>query len=155
MSQEVVSLRDSNPNIRVTGNAPPMSKSGQIEGHDRRRLCETSFFTNLCMKDGKKMRGKWRGLRERTTMVYCMGRQYFGNLPPWLKKDDGIDELNMEIEIIEVHLGSKRKWKLIGNRTSGGRFAKRNIEMEFSVSMKKTCTNLAREHQLRLYKYCR
>ena len=60
--REVFSGGEVNPNIRVKGSTPPSTKSGTVDGHPRRQLCETPFFIILCNEDGKFMRGKQCGL---------------------------------------------------------------------------------------------
>ena len=150
LHKDIVHLKDSNPNIRITGETPPQKKSGQIEGQNRRVLCNVPFFTFLCGKDGKQLNGKVCGICKRKTTFYCMGcHQYFCNLPPKKKKDNITEELKKETEIIEINLGKKKKWQLTGNSTSGGKNARRKIEHDFSVSMKSTCMILAHMQKLK------
>ena len=70
LKREVFSVGEVNPNIRVKGSTPPSTKSGTVDGHPRRQLCETPFFIILCNKDGKFMGGKQCGLCKRQTRFY-------------------------------------------------------------------------------------
>ena len=138
-----------NPNARVKGSTPPSTKSGTADGHTRRQLCEFPFFTTLCKKDGKVMRGKQCGLCKRQTTFYCMGcHQYFCSKPPSQKKDGITDDLKTEAEIIEVNLGKKKKWVASG-KTQSGKVARRKLYTDTSVTMKASCMILAHRHQLK------
>ena len=150
MRKEVVRLEDTNPNLRLTGNTPPKRKSGKVEGRNRSLLCETPFFTIACKKDGTKMRGFQCGICSRRTTFYCLGcHQYFCNNVPLRKKEDITEELKFESDVIEINLGTKRKWKFNGEVTSGGKLARRKIEVDFSVCIRSTCMNLAHKHKLK------
>lgn len=147
--KEFVSFSNSNPSIRLKGTTPPNSKSGTVEGQNRRQLCATPFFTFLCRSNGKKARGKQCGLCNRTTTFYCMGcHQYFCNLPPSQRKEDITEDLKTDTQIIEVGLGAKQKWIATGEKTLGGKVARRKLDTDVAVAMKATCMNLAHKHKL-------
>ena len=74
--------------------------------------------------------------------------QYFCNLPPSQRKEDITKDLKTDTQIIEVGLGAKQKWIATGEKTLGGKVARRKLNTDVAVAMKATCMNLAHKHKL-------